>query len=73
MRPIERTVFGGGVSGAACAAGDGVGVTGAVGTGLLLWPNIWANLTSFQIPTEELTMNVEANVVMLEIAWSIFG
>lgn len=57
--------------------GVGVGLGGVVlfvvGTEVLLWPNNWANFTSFQMPTEELTMNVEAKVVMPAIAWSIFG
>lgn len=55
-------------------AGAGVAVVdGGEGGALFLWPNSWANFTSFQIPTEELTTNVEANVVMPAIAWSIFG
>jgi len=40
---------------------------------LLLWPNSSANLTSFQMPTEELTKNVETKVVVPAIAWSIWG
>lgn len=54
----------------------GVGVVvgaGAVFGTVLPWPNSWANLTSFQIPTEELTINVVAKVVIPAIAWSIFG
>lgn len=41
------------------------------GIEVLLWPNNCANFTSFQMPTEELTMNVAAKVVMPEMAWSI--
>lgn len=67
VRPMERTIFGGGGGLASgCGVGDGV----FVGFGL---PNNWANLTSFQMPTEELTTNVDANVVMPAIAWSILG
>lgn len=40
---------------------------------LLLWPNNSANLTSFQMPTEEFTRNVETKVVVPAIAWSIWG
>lgn len=40
---------------------------------LLLWPNSSANLTSFQMPTEELTKNVETKVVVPAMAWSIWG
>jgi hypothetical protein len=55
------------------AGAGGAVVDGGEGGELFLWPNSWANFTSFQIPTEELTTNVEANVVMPAIAWSIFG
>lgn len=86
VRPIERAVLGGEVvlevdvdveAEAEVEVGVGVGLGGVVlfvaGTVVLLWPNNWANFTSFQMPTEELTMNVEAKVVMPAIAWSIFG
>lgn len=84
VRPIERAVLGGEVvleveaeAEAEVEVGVGVGLDGfvlfVVGTEVLLWPNNWANFTSFQMPTEELTMNVEAKVVMPAIAWSIFG
>jgi hypothetical protein len=53
--------------------GAGVSV-GVVAAGVVFgWPNSWANLTSFQIPTEELTINVVAKVVMPAMAWSILG
>jgi hypothetical protein len=71
------------VLGVDVGVGVGVGVDVGTGVGLgtgavfcaevLPWPNSWANLTSFQMPTEELTMNVVANVVMPAMAWSIFG
>lgn len=86
VRPIERAVLGAEVvleveveaeAEAEVGVGVGVGPGGVVlfvaGTEVLLWPNNWANFTSFQMPTEELTMNVEAKVVMPAIAWSIFG
>jgi len=65
VRPIERTILGVEVEGVVV---DGVGVFLVI-----LWPKSWANLTSFQIPTEELTKKVDANVVMPAIAWSILG
>jgi hypothetical protein len=65
VRPIERTMLGVEVVGVVV---DGVGVFL-----ILLWPKSWANLTSFQIPTEELTKKVDANVVIPAIAWSILG
>lgn len=61
---------------------EGAGGDGAIiddggeeegGGALFLWPKSWANFTSFQIPTEELTTNVAAKVVMPAIAWSILG
>jgi hypothetical protein len=54
-------------------AGVGVAVIDGEGGALFLWPNSWANFTSFQMPTEELTTKVEAKVVMPAIAWSILG
>lgn len=84
MRPIERAVLiedeadelGVEVEAeVAVAVAVGVGVVAAgVGVEVVLgWPNNWANFTSFQIPTEELTMKVVAKVVMPAIAWSISG
>lgn len=84
VRPIERAVLGAEVvfeveaeAEVEVEVGVGVGLGGVVlfvaGTEVLPWPNNWANFTSFQMPTEELTMNVEAKVVMPAIAWSIFG
>lgn len=70
VRPIERAVLE--VVLLEVDEGVGVGLGGVVlfvvGTEVLLWPNNWANFTSFQMPTEELTMNVEAKVVMPAIA-----
>lgn len=65
MRPKARTVFGGG--GGFVSGLDG---GGDVGFGE---PKSWANLTSFQMPTEEFTTKVDANVVMPAMAWSILG
>lgn len=59
--------------GADVGVGAGVGVVDGEGGALFLWPNSWANFTSFQMPTEELTTKVEAKVVMPAIAWSILG
>lgn len=57
--------------------GDGaavlLGVVVVLGVLLLLWPNSWANLTSFQMPTDELTRKVETNVVIPAKAWSTLG
>ena len=55
--------------------GVGVGAVAGAGAGVVVlgWPNNWANFTSFQMPTEELTMKVVAKVVMPAIAWSISG
>lgn len=72
VRPMERAILGGEVAelgGGADADGDGDGVA----MDLLLWPKSWANFTSFQMPTEELTMKVDAKVVMPAMAWSILG
>ena len=49
-------------------AGVGVAVVDGGGGALFLWPNSWANFTSFQMPTEELTTKVEAKVVMPAMA-----
>jgi hypothetical protein len=75
VRPIERAVLEVEVEvvlEVEVDAGVDVGLGGVVlfvvGTEVLLWPNNWANFTSFQMPTEELTMNVEAKVVMPAIA-----
>ena len=77
VRPIERAVFGGGGGGGVSVAGlvfDGVAaavaaaVVAATVVGLLMWPKSWANLTSFHIPTEELTKKVDANVVIPAMA-----
>lgn len=66
---MQRMVLGGGLlSELELVVVEGEG--GDVGLGE---PKSWANLTSFQIPTEELTKNVEANVVMPAMAWSILG
>jgi hypothetical protein len=89
VRPNERAVLGAEVGedeavegvlavlGIGVDVGVGVDVGGVVEAVFLIevlgWPNNWANLTSFQIPTEELTMNVVANVVIPAIAWSMFG
>lgn len=77
VRPIERAVLGDEV----VEEGEGeavvvvvVGVVGVgVGVDVLGWPKSWANLTSFQMPTEELTMKVVAKVVIPAMAWSISG
>lgn len=57
--------------------GDGAavlfGVVVVLGVLLLLWPNSWANLTSFQMPTDEFTRKVETNVVIPAKAWSTLG
>jgi hypothetical protein len=75
VRPIERAVLEVEVEvvlEVEVDAGVDVGLGGVVlfvvGTEVLLWPNNWANFTSFQMPTEELTMNVDAKVVMPAIA-----
>lgn len=48
-----------------------VAVLGAgVGGVALLWPNSWANLTSFQMPTDELTTKVLMKVATPAMAWS---
>jgi hypothetical protein len=85
---MERTVWGIGLVFGLCWAvvdevgdvdvdgdeGVGVGVGVGVCVGVVLgWPNSWANFTSFQMPTEELTIKVVAKVVMPAMAWSIFG
>ena len=57
--------------GVGVGAGAGVAVVdggGGGGGALFLWPNSWANFTSFQMPTEELTTKVEAKVVMPAMA-----
>lgn len=64
VRPIERAVLG--------TCGSDLRLFG-VEDALTLWPKSWANLTSFQMPTEELTRNVDAKVVMPAMAWSILG
>jgi hypothetical protein len=80
VRPIERAVLEVEVVlevdvdvGVGVGVGLGVVVLLVAATEVLPWPNNWANFTSFQMPTEEFTINVEANVVMPAIAWSIFG
>lgn len=82
VRPIERAVLGMEVDGLLAGLGVEVEVEVEVGVDVcaegvlveaLLWPNSWANLTSFHIPTEELTIKVVAKVVILAIAWSICG
>lgn len=73
MRPIERTVLGGDGGGGFVSEFEVEVVDdegGEVGFGE---PKSWANLTSFQMPTEELTTKVEAKVVMPAMAWSILG
>lgn len=67
---MERTVFGGGGGLASGLLEVEAEVGGDVGFGE---PKSCANLTSFQIPTEELTRKVEAKVVMPAMAWSILG
>jgi hypothetical protein len=55
--------------GVGVGAGAGVAVVdGGGGGALFLWPNSWANFTSFQMPTEELTTKVDAKVVMPAMA-----
>lgn len=79
VRPIERAVLGIEVDGLLAGLGLAVEVEVVVEVEVgvvleaLLWPNSWANFTSFHIPTEELTIKVVAKVVMLAIAWSIWG
>jgi hypothetical protein len=82
VRPIERAVLGLG-----CGWDDEVSVgalvfdVGVVDGGLVvggvvvvfLCPKSCANLTSFQMPTEEFTRKVDANEVMPAMAWSILG
>lgn len=73
VRPIERAVLEVEVEVALEVDAEvGVGLGGVLlfvaGAEVLLWPNNWANFTSFQMPTEELIMNVEAKVVMPAIA-----
>ena len=73
---MERAVLGGeGLFGDCDCDCDCVGVVvdGGLVVAWLLWPKSWANFTYFQIPTEELTMKVDANVVMPAMAWSILG
>lgn len=72
VRPMERADLGGDFwefSSLDLVSGDGV-VVAAV---LCLWPNSCANFTSFQIPTEELTKNVEAKEAMPTSALSTLG
>ena len=54
--------------GVGVGAGGGVAVVDGGGGALFLWPNSWANFTSFQMPTEELTTKVEAKVAMPAMA-----
>lgn len=76
VRPMERAILGGEVAelgGGADADADADADEDGVAIDLLLWPKSWANFTSFQMPTEELTMKVDAKVVMPAMAWSILG
>lgn len=72
-RRIALLGAGGVVARAAPAWGAGVGAGEAATGGLCGWPKSWANFTSFQIPTEELTTKVERKVVRPAIAWSMCG